>query len=194
MSNLDRSRENLKNVLSTTIIQALAFATKAHLGQKRKYTGEDYINHPIDVADTLRLFYPQATEEMYCAALLHDVVEDCDVTIDDVNEKFGLLIAGYVDGLTDVSKPEDGNRKKRKAIDRDHIKRGCFEVQVIKCADMISNSLSITKHDPEFAKTYMAEKRALLECMRDETKSTKIYSYAMALVYKYEGNEGWMKK
>lgn len=60
--------------MSTTIIQALAFATKAHLGQKRKYTGEDYINHPIDVADTLRLFYPKATEEMYCAALLHDVV------------------------------------------------------------------------------------------------------------------------
>jgi len=67
--------------------------------------------------------------------------------------------------LTDVSKPEDGNRAVRKARDREHTAAAPAEAQTIKLADLISNSRSIMAHDPAFAKTYLEEKRLLLAVM-----------------------------
>jgi hypothetical protein len=67
--------------------------------------------------------------------------------------------------MTDISQPQDGNRATRKAIDREHTARAPAEAQTIKLADLISNSKSIMKHDPAFAKTYLEEKRLLLEVM-----------------------------
>ena len=103
------------------ITKAMIFATAAHeaVGQKRKYTGEPYIVHPAEVAMiTIRL---KGTPEMVAAAWLHDVVEDTQVSIDVVKMLFGDHVADLVGWLTDVSKPEDGNRAARKAIDRQHI-------------------------------------------------------------------------
>lgn len=169
------------------IVKALAFATKAHAGQKRKYTGEDYIAHPISVADTLRMYYSFATDEMYCAALLHDVVEDCDVTVEEIEQEFGETIAKYVEGLTDVSKPQDGNRKVRKALDRAHTHKSCFEAQIIKCADLIDNGQSIAQYDEKFAKVYLEEKRLLLDGMRDSVKRQGIWTVAYVFMLKAEG-------
>ena len=78
---------------------------------------------------------------------------------------FGIDIATMVNWLTDVSRPEDGNRARRKAIDREHTARAPAEVQTIKLADLISNSRSIMQHDPEFARVYLEEKRLLLEVL-----------------------------
>jgi hypothetical protein len=78
---------------------------------------------------------------------------------------FGADIAALVGWLTDVSKPEDGNRAHRKAMDREHSARAPAEAQTIKLADLISNSRSIVKHDPAFARTYLEEKRMLLAVM-----------------------------
>ena len=64
-----------------------------------------------------------------------------------------------------MSKPEDGNRATRKAIDREHTAQAPAEAQTIKLADLISNSKSIMAHDPDFAVTYLAEKRLLLEVL-----------------------------
>lgn len=135
--------------------------------QKRKYTGEDYWLHPLEVYAILTGVVPQATEAMQVAAMLHDVVEDTGVELATVEDLFGTVVASYVEQLTDVSKPEDGNRAARKAIDRAHTAQACPEVQRIKLADLISNSRSILERDPVFAVTYLAEKRALLEVLRD---------------------------
>jgi hypothetical protein len=78
---------------------------------------------------------------------------------------FGIDIATLVGWLTDVSKPENGNRTVRKAIDRAHSAEAPAEAQTIKLADLISNSKSIMQYDPGFAKTYLEEKRLLLEVM-----------------------------
>lgn len=141
--------------------QSIAFATRAHGSQKRKYTGEPYVTHPIAVMEIVREV--SHTEDMLIAAVLHDTVEDTDVTLDDIKAEFGATVAKYVDGLTDVSTLEDGNRAERKALDRAHIAVQCPEVKTIKLADLIHNTLSIEAHDPSFYKIYRAEKIALLE-------------------------------
>ena len=144
--------------------QVYAMAAHASVQQKRKYTGEPYIVHPAEVASIVASV-PGSTPDMVAAAWLHDVIEDTGCTFTDIHMAFGIDIATLVGWLTDVSKPEDGNRATRKAIDREHTAKAPAEAQTIKLADLISNSRSIMAHDPEFAKTYLAEKRMLLEVM-----------------------------
>jgi (p)ppGpp synthase/HD superfamily hydrolase len=153
------------------IEKARVFATAAHaaVGQVRKYTGEPYIVHPFEVAMTVKQI--GGTPEMVAAAFLHDTVEDTGVTMETIEREFGPEVAEIVFFLTDVSRPEHGNRAARKAIDRAHIAKADARAQTIKLADLISNCSSIVKYDPEFAKVYLEEKRLLLEVL---TKGDKI--------------------
>jgi len=144
--------------------QVYAMAAHAAVKQRRKYTGDPYIVHPAEVAKIVA-GVPGATPDMVAAAWLHDVVEDTGCTITDIHMGFGADIAALVGWLTDVSRPEDGNRAKRKAMDRAHSAQAPAEAQTIKLADLISNSRSIMQHDPEFARTYLEEKRLLLEVL-----------------------------
>ena len=148
-----------------TAEHARIFATAAHaaVGQLRKYTNEPYIVHPAEVASIVRSV--PHTEAMLAAAWLHDVVEDTGVTIETVQAEFGTEVADLVSWLTDVSRPEDGNRAHRKARDREHTAAAPAEAQTVKLADLISNTRSIMAHDPKFAVTYLEEKRALLAVM-----------------------------
>lgn len=145
--------------------KAKEFAEYHHKLQTRKYTGEPYINHPAAVANIVRSV-PHTTE-MLAAAWLHDTVEDTEATLMDVRQKFGDKIADMVDMLTDVSKPSDGNRKARKAIDRAHTAQASPEAKTIKLADLIDNAHNIIERDPEFAKVYLVEKSALLEVLTE---------------------------
>jgi len=144
--------------------QVYAMAAHASVKQVRKYTGEPYIVHPAEVASIVASV-PGSTPDMVAAAWLHDVVEDTGCTFTDVHMAFGIDIATLVGWLTDVSKPEDGNRATRKAMDRAHTAEAPAEAQTIKLADLISNSRSIMAHDPEFARVYLEEKRLLLEVL-----------------------------
>ena len=144
--------------------EALEFATEAHGDQKRKYTGEPYITHPIAVMEIVREV--PHTDEMLIAAVLHDTVEDTPVTIEDIKTKFGTKVAELVDGLTDVSRPEHGNRKTRKALDRAHLAKQNAEVQTIKLADLIHNTMSIGLYDPHFYKVYKEEKIKILDVLK----------------------------
>lgn len=158
------------------------FARVAHHGQYRKYTGEHYANHPFNVS--LLVKEAGGDEDMQIAALLHDVVEDTPITLDIIDHYFGSNVMSLVFYLTDISKPEDGNRAKRKAIDRGHTQCAPLKAQIIKCADLIDNTRSITKHDPDFAKVYMHEKRLLLDVMSD-TVHNPLWSVANAYVKDY---------
>ena len=149
--------------------EVLKFATAAHGDQKRKYTGDPYINHPIAVAEIVKTV--PHTDEMIAAALLHDVVEDTHVTIDQIADKFGDKVAELVGWLTDISRPEDGNRRTRKALDRLHSADAPAEAQTIKLADLIHNTASIEKYDPNFYKVYKQEKVELLKVLTKGDKS-----------------------
>lgn len=143
--------------------RARAFATMAHRGQTRKYTGDPYIVHPEAVVK-LVASVPH-TEAMLAAAWLHDVVEDTPVTLDYLRAEFGVEVAALVEQLTDVSRPWNGNRAIRKAMDREHLAFASPEAKTVKLADLIDNSRSIIERDPGFARTYVAEKRLLLEVL-----------------------------
>lgn len=170
------------------LYRVIEFATEAHKGQVRKYTGEGYIRHPIEVAVILYTNYSYATFEMLAAAILHDTVEDTDVTIEDIHSKFGDEVGNLVAWLTDVSKPTDGNRAARKQLDREHTLASPHDAQIIKVADLISNSQSIAAHDKDFAKVYMAEKKLLLLGMLHSVKLTKIWNIAYNIVEDYYGS------
>ncbi len=146
--------------------KARVFCIAAHeaVQQKRKYTGEPYFTHPCAVAKLIEDFF--YTDEMICAAYLHDTVEDANIKIEVIEDIFGSTVASYVSGLTDVSKPSDGNRSTRKYIDREHTAKQCPEVKTIKLADLIHNSETILKYDKEFAKVYILEKELLLRVLK----------------------------
>lgn len=83
------------------IIRAYEFASKAHEGQKRS-SGQPYIIHPIAVSYIL-LELGMDTDTI-CAAMLHDVVEDTPVTLEELSQSFGRDVAGLVDGVTKLNK------------------------------------------------------------------------------------------
>lgn len=145
--------------------RAKQFATLAHADQQRKYTGEPYITHPAEVVELVRGI--PHTEAMLAAAWLHDVVEDTLIRLDEIERVFGSEVAELVDNLTDISKPSDGNRKTRKALDLEHTAQASPAAKTIKLADLISNSRSIAEHDPKFARVYLNEKAKLLEVLTE---------------------------
>lgn len=149
------------------IEKAKLFAKAAHaaVGQLRKYTNEPYHTHPEAVADIVASV--TSWEAAIAAAHLHDVVEDTRVTLDMIHEEFGRTVANLVEELTDVSRPEDGDRATRKAIDRAHTAKASPWGKTVKLADLIHNTQSIVANDPKFARVYLAEKELLLQELRD---------------------------
>ena len=90
---------------STEIVaQAYRFADKCHAGQMRK-SGEPYIAHPLQTA--LFLADLHLDTNTIAAALLHDVVEDCDVSLDEISQRFGPEVSKLVDGVTKLTRMDD---------------------------------------------------------------------------------------
>jgi GTP pyrophosphokinase len=94
---LEKHAERLDIAL---IDRALRYSAAAHRGQKRM-SGEDFVEHSIAVASILAGLLVDTTS--ICAALLHDVVEDSDISTEDIAREFGTEVAGLVDGLTKIS-------------------------------------------------------------------------------------------
>src|SRR5690606_22193640 len=92
--------------------QAYRFADEAHLGQLRS-SGDPYITHPIAVAAQCAEWKLDAQALM--AALMHDAIEDCGVTKEDLVRHFGAPVADLVDGLTKLDKLEFDTREQNQA-------------------------------------------------------------------------------
>jgi len=150
---------------------AMVFARHAHRDQKRRYTGTPYADHLAEVAGIVATVAPafgRDPELMVAVAWLHDYIEDVNPQDGgcwghyDLEQTFGDVVA---DGVMKLSDLETGNRSERKELSRVRLAAAPGWIQTIKCADLISNTSSIVQHDPKFAVTYLAEKRALLEVM-----------------------------
>ena len=162
--------------------KALIFATAAHAGQTRKYTGEPYVNHCVAVASLVK-GANDYSDNMIAAALLHDTLEDTQVDIGLIRHNFGEYVAYLVYMLTDTPRNDMMNRAQRKANDRERLRKSLPSVQTIKLADLIDNSKSIVERDPNFAVVYMQEKRQLLDVL---TKGdAKLYAQAQAIITDY---------
>lgn len=118
--------------------KAREFATKAHAGQKRKNSDDDYITHPIRVAE--RLEKEGFSDELVCAGYLHDVVEDTVYDIEDIELNFGKRVASIVSAHTeDKSKPW----KVRKQHTIDTIKQADKEIKYLIVADKLDNLIGL---------------------------------------------------
>ncbi|MBQ3885926.1 MAG: bifunctional (p)ppGpp synthetase/guanosine-3',5'-bis(diphosphate) 3'-pyrophosphohydrolase [Ruminococcus sp.] len=121
------------------IISAYEFAAKAHEGQKRS-SGQAYIIHPLAVAYIL-LEFGMDTDTI-CAALLHDVVEDTDATLDDLKKRFGQDVAMLVDGVTKLGKMPVFTKEEQQAENIRKILLAMSQdirVMIIKLADRLHN-------------------------------------------------------
>ena len=94
------------------LARAFRFAAKAHAGQQRR-SGEEFIQHPYSVARICAEL--QLDDWTIAAALLHDVVEDTDVTLDEVTAEFGEEIAQLVDGVTKLTRVSFQSREQAEA-------------------------------------------------------------------------------
>ena len=164
--------------------RAVSMAVAWHTGQDRKYSGVPYIVHPLRVMSIVREVSDD--ESMLIAAVLHDVVEDTEATIETVETLFGGRVAALVGWLTDVSVPGDGNREARKAIDREHSASAPSDAQTIKLADLIDNTASITARDPDFAHVYMHEKALLLDVLVRGDRTLHARATALLVDYQHE--------
>ena len=158
--------------------KAAEFAKQAHGDQRRKYTNVPYFTHLHDVATLLH--DNDLSDVVVAAGYLHDTLEDTATTRQQLEAQFGLTVARLVCEVTDVSKPEDGNRKTRKALDRDHLAKSSPDGASIKLADLISNTRDIVANAPDFAKVYLAEKADLLPVLRHGDPS--LWNKAQALL------------
>lgn len=155
--------------------QVAAFASKAHSGQKRKYTDEDYIAHPMSVLEICREY--NADICILGAAILHDVLEDTAVSKDELAEFLNKCMAAadarrtllLVEELTDVYTKDQfpkWNRRKRKAAELERLKNTSGDSQTVKYADIIDNCKDIAREDPEFAMIFLKECRTLLRRLK----------------------------
>ena len=104
----DVNEESIKD----TLWKAYEYGNRYHEGQKR-LSGEPYFNHCIEVASTLASWKMDYTTIM--AGLLHDVIEDTKITVDDLEKEFDKDLANLVDGLTKISGIEFSTRKEKQA-------------------------------------------------------------------------------
>ena len=98
---LDKVSCYLPDDMVSLVEQAYTFAEKCHEGQIRK-SGEPYIAHPLEAAAFLAEL--NLDGHTICGALLHDVIEDCNVTFDDIERRFGREVAKMVDGVTKLTR------------------------------------------------------------------------------------------
>lgn len=127
------------------IAGAFDFAARAHTGQTRKgAAAEPYINHVADVAARLARS-PRADADTVVAAILHDVVEDTEHTIEEVEAQFGPVVAGYVRELTDDKSLPKEERKRRQVEEAPRKSDGAKR---IKLADKASNLAALADSPP----------------------------------------------
>lgn len=146
--------------MDALIVKAREFARRAHMAQTRRYTNEPYFVHLEEVATIVA--GAGLSLNAIAAAWLHDVIEDQGVLESELVIRFGQQVSVMVVALTDTPPTLWLNREMRKQIDRDRLAQSSPEAQSIKCADLISNTSTIVKYDPGFAKIYLSEKRAVL--------------------------------
>ena len=143
------------------LTRAYAMSAQAHRGQKRQ-SGDDYVSHSVAVATILA--EQQMDSVTIAAALLHDVVEDSNVSVEDIRTTFGPEVAELVDGLTKLStltfrstveEQAENYRKLLLSVAKD------ARVIIIKLADRLHNMRTLEHLDPEKRRRIALETREI---------------------------------
>lgn len=162
-----------------------SYAYEKHKGQFRK-SGEEYIIHPLNVAIILTGIYADC--DTLCAALLHDVVEDCDVELSEIEEKFGKDIAFLVDGVTKLSRINFSTENEYLIEYYKKIIVGMSEdvrVIIIKLADRVHNMRTLWAIPPDRQKAKAKETLEILAPIANHLGIHKIKSELEDLSLRY---------
>lgn len=139
----------MNNEDASRVYDAFLLAAEAHDGVVRK-SGEFYIFHPLEVANTLADLHMDA--DTICAALLHDVIEDTDFTKEDISSKFGNIVAELVDGVTKLAGGEFTSRDEAAAASFQKMMAAMtqdYRVVLIKLADRLHNVKTLGVRNPK---------------------------------------------
>jgi (p)ppGpp synthase/HD superfamily hydrolase len=120
---------------SELVSRAFGVAADAHAGQRRKDDGSPFISHPVAVARVLK--NADFGDHVIAAGLLHDVVEDTELSSGEVAARFGHEVADLVEKLSEDSRIED--YEDRKLAHRDQVESAGYEAIAIYIADKLSN-------------------------------------------------------
>ena len=129
--------------------KAYEFAKLKHDGQYRA-SGEEYITHPLNVANILTQLC--ADTDTICAALLHDVVEDTDTSLEDIKAEFGETVARLVEGVTNLTKLSFSNKESFNNANIRKVILGMAKdvrIVLIKIADRLHNMKTLEYKKPE---------------------------------------------
>lgn len=125
--------------MSKNLFKAIEFAVRAHSGQFRKGSRVPYIIHPLAVAKILIEY--ECPEEIVIAGILHDTVEDTEVTLKQLQKEFGARIAKIVQGASEPRKSDPWEKRKQHTME--YLKTAPLEVLWVTCADKLDNLRSI---------------------------------------------------
>jgi (p)ppGpp synthase/HD superfamily hydrolase len=170
--------------------EAELFARAAHgaIGQTRAFTDGfiPYIIHPERVASLVS--EAQGSPQMRAAAWLHDVVEDTHITLGQIEQHFGSMIVGYIEGLTENKESYPTKAARKKAV-ADGMKTASLEIRTIKVADIVANMEDlvmyydkIMKEAPEFPDRYLNQQRYLFASICKDVHPL-LYARAHELLY-----------
>lgn len=128
--------------MDTSILdRAIVFAVNAHQGTERRGKGFPYIVHPMEAVEIVATM--TTDQELLAAAVLHDTVEDTDVTLDDIRCEFGERVAKLVEEESDVfidgvSEADSWHERKQAAIDR--LAQASRDAKMVALGDKLSNA------------------------------------------------------
>ncbi len=128
---------------SERVVDAFAFAARAHAGQVRKGSDVPYVTHVMAVAAIVG--ESGGDEDAVIAALLHDVVEDQPVTVAEIEQRFGRAVADIVEACSDATtrpKPPWRERKERYVA---HLRTASPSVRLVSAADKLHNARAIAR-------------------------------------------------
>jgi len=135
------------NSLDTSLLdRAIVFAVRAHAGTERRGKGFPYIVHPMEAMEIVATM--TADQELLAAAVLHDTVEDTDVTLEQIRAEFGERVAALVDAESDrVEEGEPGedrwHARKRAALER--LAAAPRDAKIVALGDKLSNMRAIAR-------------------------------------------------
>lgn len=167
------------------IMKAYQYAEEAHRGQYRK-SGEPYIIHPLNVAIILTEIYADA--ESIETALLHDTIEDCEVTEEEIEKQFGSTVLKLLKGVTQLSRLHFSTENEYLIDYYKKIIVGMSEdvrVIIIKLADRLHNMRTLWALEPEKQKRKAKETLEILAPISDHLGIHKITSELRDLSLRY---------
>lgn len=191
---LDRYLESRHRKKVEIITKAFNFARQAHKGVRRR-SGEPYILHPIAVARIACCEIGLGSTSI-CAALLHDVVEDTDYTVEDIENLFGSKIAQIVDGLTKISGGIFGDRASAQAENFKKLlltMNDDIRVILIKIADRLHNMRTLGSMLPSKQYKIAGETLYIYAPLANRLGLNRIKTELEDLSFKYEHPEAYQE-